>query len=545
MKNKNKFWCVIRQVMRENKILTGGMAVLILCSVFLALLPPLVLERIVNLLTESRKISFGAVILYFAALACAGLFETGQNVAITAFGQKITHGLRKKMSEKLSRLPAAYFTVNEPGKITSRFVNDVDAVDALFGNGVISMFADACKVLSVIAVIFWKSPGLGIMMLFLTPLLFALTRIFQKRMLKAQLKNRVAVEKVNNHIPETIRNIRMIHTLFREKYMERRYDEYIEESYRAMEKSNVYDSIYSPIIIFISSCVIAAMMILSAMGGGMQTFFGMSVGTAVAVIAYVDKVFTPLESIGMEIQNIQSAVAGMKRIEAFLSETEMQTVEDSEKDRSATEGEICFRDVSFSYQEGQQVLENLSFEVKTGECVTLMGRTGAGKSTILRLLLGLYEPDEGEIAVNGRLPQAVPAEEKRSLFGYVEQSFRLLDGSVAEQISLFDPGISQNQIEKAARLTGIHETILSLENGYDTKVTETMFSQGQFQLLSIARAIAAEPKILLLDEITANLDSDTEGRVMQALKNVCENRTVISVSHRLYEQNMGGRLIEI
>ncbi|MDO5418360.1 MAG: ABC transporter transmembrane domain-containing protein, partial [Lachnospiraceae bacterium] len=332
-------------VVKNHRLLASAMLLLILCSILLSLLPPLVLERIVNQLTaampgnpmpvnppsfQSQSIPPQSVqpqhlgshlqgpqdirfllypaLLYFASLAVSGLFEAAQNAAITVFGQKTTHQLRSQMCEKLSRLPAAYFTANEPGKITSRFVSDVDAVDALFTNGIISMFADACKVISIILVIFWKSKGLGLLMVLLTPLLFLLTRVFQKRMLKAQLANRDAVGKVNNHIPETIRNIRMIHTLFRQDYMEKHYDDYIQESYRAVEKSNLYDSLYSPIIIFISSCVIALMMLLSAMGGGMQQFFGMSVGTAVAVTAYVGKVFTPLESIGMEIQNIQSAV---------------------------------------------------------------------------------------------------------------------------------------------------------------------------------------------------------------------------------------------
>ena len=164
-------------------------------------------------------------------------------------------------------------------------MNDVDTVDSLFTDGIVSMFADGCKVVSILIVIFYKSTGLGFLMLLVTPLLFAMTRLFQKRMLRAQLENRVAVSKVNNHVPETIRNIRMIHVLLREKYMEQRYDDYISESYRATDKSNLYDSIYSPIVIFVSSCVIAVMMVCAAMGGGIREFFGISVGTAVAVIS--------------------------------------------------------------------------------------------------------------------------------------------------------------------------------------------------------------------------------------------------------------------
>lgn len=194
----------------KRKLLTGVMVILIVASVVLALYPPLVLERIVNRLADGQSVPFFMALLYFAALAVSALTETAQNAVITVFGQRMTHELRKNMCAKLSRLPASYFTKHDAGEITARFVNDVDAVDSLFTNGIVSMFADGCTVISIIGVIFWKSRGLGIVMLVVTPLLFALTRVFQKRMLKAQLENRGAVSRVNNHIPETIRNIRTI-----------------------------------------------------------------------------------------------------------------------------------------------------------------------------------------------------------------------------------------------------------------------------------------------------------------------------------------------
>ena len=397
--------------------------------------------------------------------------------------------------------------------------------------------------------------------------LFLMTRLFQKKMLKSQIQNRVAVAKVNNHVPETIKNLRMIHNLFREKYMEEKYDNYIEESYKATDKSNLYDSIYSPIIIFISSVVIAVMMVLASLGGNIQSFFGLSVGTAVAIIAYVNKVFEPLESIGMEIQNIQSALAGVKRINEFLNEEERRVAvmptNDISKSATVTpinipviptsasvipsENSSCinFTNVDFAYDEKNKVLSNLSFSINKGEAVTFVGRTGAGKSTIFKLILGLYFPQKGAIKINGVDSINIPDDSKRKIFGYVEQSFHLVDGTLAEQISLFDKSISQEQIESAAKLVGLHENILSLEKGYQTPSEKISFSYGQFQLLSIARAVVAEPQILLLDEITANLDSATEERVLAALKKACEGRTVVSISHRMNGKLSNERLIKI
>ena len=538
---------VLKDTIKRHGLLTAGLIAAIYGSVAFALIPPLVLEGIVNRLTEKQPITISLALLYFAMLAASGLFDTSKEVMITIFGQKITRGLRHEMCAKLSHMKADYFVKNESGDTTSRFVNDVDTVEELFTNGVISMLADACKVVGIITVIFIKSTGLGVLMLMVTPLLFYITRMFQKRMLKAQVENRKAIGKVTNHVPETIRNIRMIHTFLREGYMEKRYDLYIQNSYRAIEKSNLYDSVYSPIIVFSSACVIAIMMVLAAMGGEVKSFFNMSIGTAVAIIAYVGKVFDPLESIGMEVQNIQSAVAGVQRIEEFLSYEERKTPDmgiTADSMLSSHGIAISFQNVCFQYDEGTRVLDRLSFAVNTSESVVLAGRTGCGKSTVFKLLLGLYSPDEGRVRIYGEDADSIADKYKRSIFGYVEQSFKAVPGTVAQQISLFDSMITNERIEKAAKLAGIHESIMELEDGYNTLYSPGLFSQGQLQLLGIARAVAGEPSILLLDEITANLDADTEKRVMEALRLASENRTVLSISHRLF-QHMNIRTIII
>ncbi|MBE5962917.1 MAG: ABC transporter ATP-binding protein [Lachnospiraceae bacterium] len=555
-RNKTSIAGILSDVIKTYKFMTILTMTIIAGAIITSLFPPLVLERIVNSLTEGQEVALHLAFAYFGFLAVSGFLEAGQNVMITVFGQKVTHELRSEMCAKLKRLPASYYIKNEPGKITSRFVNDVDVVDSLFTNGIISMFADACKVISILSVIFYKSTGLGMLMIVLTPFLFLMTRLFQKRMLTAQLANRVAVGKVNNHVPETIRNIRMIHTLFCQQYMEEKYDDYIQESYHAVDQSNLYDSIYSPIIIFISSCVISVMMIGSSLGGNISQFFGITVGTAVAIIAYVGKVFGPLESIGMEIQNIQSAIAGVQRIHEFLQEPEEKSdIQTNEKVKSGKKAErntlermtpcVELKQVAFSYDKENPVLKNLSFTIEQGENVTLVGRTGAGKSTIFRLLLGLYHPDQGSVKIDGREAAMIPESERRKLFGYVEQSFHLVSGSIGDQISLFDPSIGTKEIEYAANLVGLHETILAFPKGYDTVAAEASLSQGQYQLLSIARAVAASPSILLLDEITANLDSVTEQKILDALKKAAEGRTVISISHRLHGCMSGERVIEI
>ncbi|CCY33406.1 putative uncharacterized protein [Ruminococcus sp. CAG:60] len=555
---KRQVKTVIWQTVKKQKWLSIGIVLAVVGAVVTALIPPLILARIVDTITGGNKAAVYILVLYFAMLALTGFMESAREGLLTVFGQKITHALRSSLMEKFVSLTSDNLTRQEPGTLVSRFVGDVDTVENLFTSGIISMFADACKIISILVVIWFENKGLTVVLLVMLPFLFGFTRHVQKNMLTAQIENRKAVGRASGHVPETLHNIRTIHCLAREKYMEERYDTYIGESYQAMERTNFYDAVYSPVILILNAIVVAVVMLLSASGNqSVLTFFGMSAGTAVAVINYISQIFTPVESLGMEIQTIQSAVAGIHRINEFLAleeksqvvaEGNMEVLKDEKFAEHAGDREnlsdfskksvsksgvpfVEFKDVTFGYDE-HVVLEHLNFKVMDTDQVTLLGRTGAGKSTILKLLLGLYQPDQGEVLIHGMPAAAVRAEERRKLFGYVEQSFHMVPGTVRDQITLYDNRISDRQVKAVAELTGLKEAIERLENGYDTICTPEIFSKGQWQLLSIARAAAAEPKMLLLDEITANLDAETEKSVLAALKRVAKDRTVISISHR-------------
>lgn len=504
---------------------------IILASVFTALLPPLFLEQIINTLAAGKQLAFSAALGYFLIIALSGLFDAAKESMITVFGQHITHHIRSRMSAKLNRLPSAYFIENDPGATASRFVNDVNTVDNLFSSGIVSMAADVCKLLTILVVIYTKSLGLGILLTLITPLLFWLTRCFQKRMLSAQLENRAAVGKTNQQIPEALKNMRSIKVLHQEAYMLSRYGTAIDQSYFAQERSNFYDAIYSPIIVSVSALLIGIMMASAAQSGTIQTFFGMSAGAAAAVIAYANSFFEPLENIGMEIQNIQAAIAGVKRIQEFLNEPEPMepSVSVSSQDTA-----VSLSGVSFRYNpEEPEVLHDFHLSVKEGDSITLSGRTGAGKSTIIKLIAGLYQPQSGDVRVFGMRPDSIPEQEKRHWFGYVEQQVHLIPGTIADQISMHDPQVSDIQIEQALRTVQLWNTISQFPNGMYTPCSEKLFSQGQLQLLSIARAIVLDPRILLLDEITSNLDQETEQMVLHALNEATQSRTSISVSHRI------------
>lgn len=539
---RNSVFAAVCGAAAAHRLLSVGTLLCAAASVLASLLPPLLLARVIDGLTGGIPLTFAAALLYFGSLALEGVLTSAQETLLEILGQKMTHALRAAMSQKLARLPAATLSAQNPGELAARFSGDVDTVEALFTSGVISMAADACRILSILAVIAVKNAGLALILLPVLPLLAAFTRHVQRRTLAAQMENRRAVAAISAQVPEALHNIRTIRALGLEDYMSARYDRRIGESYAAVEKTNFYDAVYSPVVLTLNAAVVGVVMLLSASGDArVLTLFGMSVGTSVAVINYISRIFAPIESLGMEIQTIQSAMAGVKRINAFLAQPERAA--QAAESAAVSRGDVAVDHVIFGYG-GRTVLSDLSFTVKAGEQATLVGRTGAGKSTVFKLLLGLYRPEKGTVTIGGVDVFQITDRQRRSCIGCVEQHFARVPGTVLDQITLGDPRITRDMARKAARLAGLDAAICAFPDGYDTRCTDGMFSQGEWQLLSIARAAAADPAVLLLDEITANLDAQTEARVLEALRRASAGRTVISISHRIYEQ-LGGRMIEI
>lgn len=527
---KNSYFVqIIQNSIKKNK----SLFVILLCSIVitlvLTLLPPLILEKGINELVQNKEISFYLALMYFMILVFAGISESIRESSITIFGEKVLHELRSEISKKISRIESSYLINHDAGEIATIFVTDVDTIETLFNEGVISMVIDMCSVISIIIVVFMKSVGLGILLCLASPLLMIFTRITQKRMLKSQIENREAIAKAGEIIPETLKNKRVIHNIDGEIFMENKYDANISKSYKAIQKSNFYDSIYSPVVLVFNAIIIAIVMILSTTNNPFSYLFNMSVGTATALISYVNKVFKPLESIGMEIQNVQTAVAGITRINALFHEREMtqnHTVNHFDKNKLA----VSVNNITFGYDKNQAILKDYSLEVKHNETVTITGRTGAGKSTLFKLILGLYPCDKGEVSIFGVPATNINETEKREIYGCVEQEFKPTTGTLKDQITLKNQSITNLEVEKALETVGLKDKI----QDYNKPFMESEFSQGQLQLLSIARAIVKNPEILLLDEMTANLDALTEKSIMEAIYKAQVNRTVLSISHRTY-----------
>lgn len=527
----------IIQVAKKNKGFVALLFLAVLGVVTVSLIPPQILKLIIdhNLVPKDSNGLLYLAILYLAVLLFIGVFDFLKEAVLTILGQKITREIRLEMMCKLGKINSRYFSSHESGALLSRFTNDVDAINVLFTSGVVGMIISCFKIVGIVLSVWLFSAKLGLLTLLFLPVIYGITRLFQKRMLQAQIRNRILVGQVNNHISESLKNMLMIKSYSKEEYMEQNYIHYLLANFQTLEQVNFYDAVFSPIIQVLRAIVIGSIVVLSS---GQLNFLGISLGMVAASIELISNLFEPIENLGMELQNIQQAVSGVRRVNEFNNEPE-----EEEKDDLLTAGTIIpdrsavslkFENVSFQYEEGRDVLQNINLSLKPLEQVTFAGRTGVGKSTLFKLIMGLLQPQEGVITINGIDVCKIPNREKRKIFGYVDQSFHLLDGTVAEQISLQDERISLAQIEEALEFVGMMEYVQSLENGLDTWVNAAAsFSQGQKQLLAIARAIVTNPPILLLDEITANLDSITEEKIVSVLQKTSHAHTILTISHRL------------
>lgn len=525
------------KVIKNNMKLSVLLLVAICGVVVTTLVPPQILKYIVdnNLVPKNNHKLLALATSYIVVILLIGIFDFVKEAILTIMGQKITKEIKIEMMEKLERVNAMFFSSNSSGAVVSRFTNDVDAISSLFTSGIVGMMVDCFKLIGIVISIWMFSSRIGIVTLLLLPAIYGITRLFQKRMLKVQIENRILIGKVNNHISESLKNIQMIKSYSKEKYMEETYKTHLLDNYKTVDKVNFYDSIYSPLIQLIRAVVIAFIVVLSSR---QLNLLGISLGMVAATIELISNLFAPIENLGMELQNIQQAISGIKRVNDFYSEPEDVIKNDQLKAEDIIENRedvrLSFNHISFQYEEGTNILQDINLSLKPNEKVTFVGRTGVGKTTLFKLIMGLLRPTKGSITINGIDVYEISNSEKRKLFGYVDQNFHVIKGTVADQISLQDKSISREQIEKALDFVGLKEYVESLEKGVDTKVVnDTLFSQGQKQLLAIARAIVTNPPILLLDEITANLDSITEERIVSVLDKVSEAHTILSISHRL------------
>ena len=528
-----------KKVFRSHWLLSCSVILFFIATIAFTLLPPLLFAKIIDLLSTKQNITFLLMFSYFVFFLLESISTSNRDSLLIILSQKLTHALRSEMMHHFMNLDTGTITKQSPGAITSRIIQDVDTLEELFSSGIISMIADACTLISILVVLFQKASLAFYLLLLLLPVVFLFTRFTQKQMLKNEIQNRKAIADANAILPDTINNLLMIQNLQAQPFMEDAYDQTIEQSYQALQKTNFYDAIYSPIILIINALTIGILILIAT--SPEFTIFSMSAGNAVMCMQYISKVFGPIESIGMEIQTIQSSIAGIHRIQDFFASKEKQAFQPVSNIQT-TNPIISIQHLHFAY-DTKEVLHDYNLEIHPGEQVTIQGRTGAGKSTLFKLILGLYKPDAGTIKVFDHDPSTFSPSIRRNIYGYVEQSFHPVRGTIKEQVSLFDSDITEKQIIHAYQIVGLWDTIQCFDQQLDTEYNNDLFSQGQKQLIAIARAIVLDPPLLLLDEITADLDTSTEQQVLLAIQNVMKDRTVVSISHRT--SAITGKIIKI
>lgn len=528
-----------KKVFRSHWLLSCSVILFFIATIAFTLLPPLLFAKIIDLLSTKQNITFLLMFSYFVFFLLESISTSIRDSLLIILSQKLTHALRSEMMYHFINLDTNTITKQSPGAITSRIIQDVDTLEELFSSGIISMIADACTLISILVVLFQKASLAFYLLLLLLPVVFLFTRFTQKQMLKNEIQNRKAIADANAILPDTINNLLMIQNLQAQPFMEDAYDQTIEQSYQALQKTNFYDAIYSPIILIINALTIGILILIAT--SPEFTIFSMSAGNAVICMQYISKVFGPIESIGMEIQTIQSSIAGIHRIQDFFASEEKQAFQPVSNIQT-TNPIISIQHLHFAY-DTKEVLHDYNLEIHPGEQVTIQGRTGAGKSTLFKLILGLYKPDSGTIKVFDHDPSTFSPSIRRNIYGYVEQSFHPVRGTIKEQVSLFDSDITEKQIIHAYQIVGLWDTIQCFDQQLDTEYNNDLFSQGQKQLIAIARAIVLDPPLLLLDEITADLDTSTEQQVLLAIQNVMKDRTVVSISHRT--SAITGKIIKI
>ena len=451
-------------------------------------------------------------------------------------GQNVVHDLRVQVYTHMQTLSSTFFDRNPVGRLVTRVTTDVETLAEIFSSGVVTLLGDSVKLIGIVVLLFWMDARLAALTVTVLPLLGIVAFFFRFRIRDAFRLVRARVARLNAYLAESLGGITVVQLFQRERANEREFEE-INRAHREADLASVgYDSVFSSIIELAGSLALA---LILWYGGGRVLLGAITFGTLVAFLEYAQKFFGPIKELGGYYSVMQSAMASSERIFSLLDMTPDIVSPDRPRrlpaHHTGRTGEVEFDDVHFAYPEGPPVLRGLSFRARPGERVALVGSTGAGKSTIVRLLLRLYDPQSGAVRIDGVDVRDIDLAELRRRVGVVLQDHVLFSGTVAEAIGLGDESISRERIEAAARAVRADGFISALPRGYDSEVRErgSNFSMGQRQLLSFARALAFDPPVLVLDEATASVDSRTEMEIQSALHALMEGRTSLVIAHRL------------
>lgn len=513
-------------------LIVAGACVLLIS--LLNLVIPQVTRITIDVIIPQQE--FNRIALIVAAIlgtgALIGVLSFARSYWMSVVGQRVIYDLRERLYTHIQSLSMSFFDSRRTGDLMSRVTNDVNSLQQLITSGVMEIFTDAFTFVVIVGILFYTDWQLTALLLTTFPLMVFTTQKFGTRIRGAYRDVQEQMAHVNEHLQETISSIRLVQSFANEKYEVGRFNKWNHSSMQANINAVRLWSIFFPLIDVMNR--LGHVVIIGF--GARQVMLGrLSVGTLVSFLAYLQLLHQPVRRFSRVMNTIQQAAASGERIFEIL-DTKPEVVEKlGAIELPPIQGNIRFEDVSFAYDVDEVVLHNLSLNIEPGMTVALVGPSGAGKTTITSLLTRFYDPDEGCVTVDGNDVRDVTFESLRGQMGIVSQEILLLHGTVKENIAYGMPGASDEAIEAAAQVANAHRFIVDLPQGYETIVGERgmKLSGGQRQRLAIARAVLKNPRILILDEATSQLDSESEHLIQQALDRLLEGRTSLVVAHRL------------
>jgi ABC-type multidrug transport system fused ATPase/permease subunit len=506
----------------------------LLVATGLALLPPFLAKQAIDQGIQQKNLH--RLTLTVAAFLVAGLLGWGASSAQTYFtgwtGERILADLRLKLFRHLQRLSLGYYERNRAGVIISRLTNDVEALDQLVTDGVSSLVQNTLLLIGTAAILFVLDWRLALATVTVLPLMAVATSVFRVRSTRAYRSVRERLGLVTATLAEDIAGMRVMQSFAGEDNAQRNFRAVNQRYREANHQTVVLSGVYFPFVDLLSS--VATAIVLGF--GGLLYFDGnVTLGTLFAFTLYLANFFDPVQQLSQLYNTFLAAVAALDKIMDVLDEEPQVEDRPGARDLPELEGRVCFEAVRFGYGEGVEVLHGISLDVLAGTTVALVGHTGAGKSTIAKLLARFYDPREGRITVDGIDLRDVTQASLRRQLGVVPQEGFLFAGTVRDNIAFGLPGATPQAIAAAAQAVGAHDFIMRLEHGYETEVQErgTRLSLGQRQLVAFARALLVDPRILVLDEATSSVDIGTERRIEAALRLLLADRTAFIIAHRL------------
>jgi len=520
---------------RPYRLTFYGVALAGILLTFFAVLTPYILRNIIDDAINMRDMD-KLLILSFAMLGVLlgqVIFQLLFNYYANWLGQSVIKDIRILLFKRILGFRMKYFDNSSIGVLVTRAVADMQRIGEIFSQGFFTIVSDLLKMLAAASMMLWMNWRLALMVFAILPIILYATRLFQKAMKVAFIEVRAQVSNLNSFVQERITGMKIVQLFTREKIESDKFREINEKHQNAWLKTVWYNSFFFPVAEIVTSIAIG----LVVWYGGLQNIANIEVdiaGTIFAFILYIEMLFRPLRQITDKFNALQMGMVAANRVFRIL-DTDSRIQDDGTINKTTVAGDIRFKDVRFGYLEDEEVLHGISFDVKVGETVAIVGATGAGKSTIINLLNRFYEINSGCISVDGIDIREYSLAALRKNIAIVLQDVFLFADTIANNITLKDESISKATIEEAAKRIGVHEFINTLPEGYDYNVKErgTMLSSGQRQLLAFLRAYVINPSILVLDEATSSVDTYTEKLIQKATDKITEGRTSIIIAHRL------------